>query len=94
MARLNKAQVEALLATYDASPIDSLTVALRIALDAPATEWAALLELADFSAARHRRLLRGEPLALDELAAELNEVRGLPTHRPLSHPPAGGETNV
>lgn len=85
MARLSKAQVEALLARYDASPIDSLTAALRVALDAPLMEWVALLELADFSVARHQRLLRGEPVALDELAAELNEVREVAAHRPPSH---------
>ena len=86
MARLSKSQAEALLAAYDASPIDSLTSALRIALDAPAMEWAALLDLADFSAARQQRLLRGEAVALDELAAELNEVRDVAAHRPPSHP--------
>lgn len=88
MARLSKAQVEVLLATYDSAPIDSLTAALRIALDAPAMEWTALLGLADFSAARHQQLLRGDPAALDELAAELNEVREVATHR-LPFRPAG-----
>lgn len=91
MARLSKAQVEAMLATYDAAPIQSLTSALRIALDAPAMEWAALLGLADFSAARSQRLLRGEAAALDELVAELNEVRGVAARMLPSHPADAGD---
>lgn len=92
MARLSKAQVEALLVSYDASPIESLSAALRIALDAPMIEWSALLELTEFSAIRHQRLLRGDTAALDELAAELNEVREVAAHRPPSHLAAAGDS--
>lgn len=75
MTRLSKANVEALLATYDAEPITALTAALRVALDAPSLEWAQLLQLADFPADRRRRLRAGHPDALDRLAADLNELR-------------------
>ena len=77
MTRLGKAHVEALLATYDAGPVAALTAALRIALDAPTLEWAELLHLADLSSRRRGQLLDGEPAALDQLAAELNELRNL-----------------
>ena len=82
MTRLGKAQVEALLATYDSAPIDALTTALRIALDAPTFEWPELLHLADFSSHRRGRLLDAESSALDQLAAELNEVRMVPRLKP------------
>ena len=77
VTRLGKAHVEALLATYDAGPVAALTAAMRIALDAPTLEWEELLQLADFSSDRRRLLLDGEPSALDQLAAELNELRTL-----------------
>lgn len=91
VAKLTKAQVEALLATYDSAPIDSLTTVLRIALDAPTLDWVALLELAGFSDMRRQRLLRGEPAALDELAGELNEVREVSAHRLRFHSADGGD---
>lgn len=75
MTRLGKAQAEALLADYDAAPIEALTTALRITLDAPSLEWAALVDLADVGGQRREALLQGEPAALDALAAELNELR-------------------
>ncbi len=81
MTRLGKAQVEALLANYDAASMDALTHALRITLDAPTLEWAALVDLADFSGQRKQHLLRGDPATLDELAAELNEVREVAARR-------------
>lgn len=86
MNRLGKAQVEALLADYDAAPIEALTVALRIALGAPQLDWMALLDLADFEDARRQRLQLGDQAALDELATELNEVRCVAARMPPSRP--------
>ena len=82
VARLDKAHVEALLADYDAAPIESLTIALQVALDLPTLDWAALLDLADLPDERRQQLLRGDPVALDELAAELNEVREVAVRTP------------
>jgi hypothetical protein len=79
--RLSKAQVEALLANYDAHPVSALTIALRTVLDAPTLGWSELLERADISAVRRQRLLADEPSALDALAAELNETRTLELFR-------------
>ncbi len=67
--------MEALLANYDAEPVAALTAALRIALDAATLEWVELLQLANISSHRRRQLLDGEPSALDQLVAELNELR-------------------
>ena len=77
MTRLQKAHVEALLRDYDADPIAALTTALRAALDQPDADWAALLAATPLSTGHRNRLLAGEQTALDELAAELNETRGL-----------------
>lgn len=74
--------MEALLANYDAAPIEALTNALRIALDAPTLEWAALVVLADVPHQRREALLEGEQTALDDLAAELNEYRNVAWLRP------------
>ena len=74
--------MEALLADYDTAPIDVLTNALRIALDAPTLEWAALVNLADWPHERREALLEGERSALDDLAAELNELRNVAQLRP------------
>ena len=82
MTRLGKAQVEALLAGYDAAPIEALTNALRVALDAPTLEWAALIVLADVPHERREALLEGEQTALDDLASELNELRNVAQLRP------------
>ncbi len=75
MSRLTKADVESLLGCYDADPVGALTAALRVALDRPDLEWTALVKLAGFSCARRIRLQGNDPEALDELAAELNELR-------------------
>jgi len=75
--RLRKADVERLLADYDADPIATLTVALRVALATPDATWETLLERAPIGAERRERLRQGDELALDELAAELNENRCL-----------------
>lgn len=91
VTRLGKAQVEALLGTYDAAPQRALTVALRIALDSPTLDWAELVDLAEMSDQRRTDLLRGEPLALDSLAAELNEVRCVAARTPPSRPATGDD---
>ena len=77
MSRLKKADVEALLADYDADPVAALTAALQVSLDRPDLEWTALLKVAGLSCARRIRLQGNDPAALDELAAELNELRAL-----------------
>ncbi len=77
MTRLKKAHVEALLRDYDSDPIGALTTALRVALDRPGGYWAALLMAAELPHDRRSRLEAGDPASLDELAAELNETRGL-----------------
>ncbi|MCE9623300.1 MAG: hypothetical protein K8R99_13235 [Actinomycetia bacterium] len=77
MTRLKKAHVETLLREYDTDPIRALTTALRVALDRPGADWPALLAAAPLPASRRDRLQASEQAALDELAAELNEARGL-----------------
>lgn len=77
MRRLRKADVEALLRDYDQDPIGALTAALRIVLDRPRDDWAALLVAAPLSDSRRGALLVGDQTALDELAAQLNEVRSV-----------------
>lgn len=81
MSRLKKTDVESLLAGYDADPVGALTAALRVALDRPELEWTALVKLAGFSCARRIRLQGNDPAALDELAAELNELRVVTSDR-------------
>ncbi|MGB8860775.1 MAG: hypothetical protein WCC60_16065 [Ilumatobacteraceae bacterium] len=81
MSRLRKSDVEVLLDTYDADPVAALTLALRVALDEPTMEWTALVKLAGFSCARRIRLQGVDPAALDELAAELNELRMVASDR-------------
>ncbi|MBI4882734.1 MAG: hypothetical protein HY826_01615 [Actinobacteria bacterium] len=77
--RLNKRHVEALLGNYDAQPIVALTAALRVVLDEPDADWQALIGASGLPAERRQRLLAGEQAALDLLARELNELRGLAT---------------
>ena len=77
IARLKKTQVERLLGDYDAGPVAALSAALRIVLDMPDDDWAALLAAAPLDAARRRLLLGGDASSLDHLAAELNERRDL-----------------
>ena len=77
MTALKKRDVEVLLDRYDADPVAALTAALRVALDRPDLDFTALVKLAGFSCARRIRLQAQEPAALDELLAELNELRTL-----------------
>lgn len=81
MSRLKKADAAALMDGYDADPVGALTAALRVALDRPDLEWTALVKLAGFSCARRIRLQGNDPVALDELAAELNELRVVTSNR-------------
>jgi hypothetical protein len=84
--RLTKRDVERLLADYDADPVGALTVALRRATGAVDTaSWADVVALATADPHRREALLRGDVAALDELARELNELRGL---APDPGPPA------
>ena len=77
IAALTKAQVERLLADYDADPIGALTTALRRVLHLPHATWAELLAAAPIDAGRRALLLSGDQTSLDRLVAELNERRGL-----------------
>lgn len=79
MTRLKKIDVELLMAAYDADPVGALTAALRVALDRTDGEWTELLKAAGFSCSRRIRLQGNDPAALDELAAELNELRMVPS---------------
>ena len=77
ITRLKKIQVEQLLGDYDADPVAALSTALRVVLDMPGADWAALLAASPLDAARRRLLLDGDASSLDQLAAELNERRDL-----------------
>ncbi len=75
--RLGKRHVEALLAGYDTDPVEALTQALRHVLQAPDAEWAQLVVLCGFLPGRTAALAAHDVRALDELAAELNEMRAI-----------------
>ncbi len=84
MSRLKKADAERLMHDYDVDPVGALVTALRVALDEPMLEWTALVKAAGFSCARRIRLQGHDPAALDELAAELNELRTVPSQPALT----------
>jgi hypothetical protein len=75
--RLSKRDVEALLRDYDADPVRALTAALSIVLGRPGSAWHDLISTAPFGDERRRALAARDTRALDSLAAELNEERGL-----------------
>jgi hypothetical protein len=77
IATLTKAQVERLLADYDADPIVAVTRALRRVLRMPDATWVELLDAAPIDAGRRQLLLSGDQASLDRLVAELNERRRL-----------------
>lgn len=81
IGRLKKVDAERLLADYDADPIAALTSALRIVLDMPDAEWAALLAAAPLDDGRRQRLREADESTLDQLAAELNERRSFGSQR-------------
>lgn len=74
--RLTKTAAVALLRDYDDDPITALSVALRLVLERDGT-WPELIAAAPITDTRRAALLAGEQGALDSLAAELNELRGL-----------------
>ena len=78
MTRLRKVDVERLLASYDGDPVGALTEAMRTVLDRPGDGWASLLAASGLSPERVALLRTGNQGALDDLAAELNELRTLP----------------
>ncbi|MFM2078837.1 MAG: hypothetical protein RJA49_2727 [Actinomycetota bacterium] len=75
MTALKKRDVEQLLETYDVDPVAALTTALRTTLDRPDLDFTALVKLAGFSCAQRIRLQAHDAVAMDELVAELNELR-------------------
>lgn len=75
--RLRKVDVERMMATYDDDPVSSLTTALQVVLGLPGEHWTALVRSAGFTCARRIRLQALEMSALDELLAELNEMRAV-----------------
>ena len=77
MPRLAKRHAEALLARYDDDPVGALRAALAVVLARPGASFADLVAAAPLDPARRAALLAGEVAALDALAAELNEARGL-----------------
>ncbi len=76
--RLTKADALTLLVTYDRDPIAALSVALRRLLERPHGTWPELVGAIEADPCRRDALVAGQLEALDELAAELNERRGLP----------------
>ncbi len=81
MTALRKSDVERMMADYDRDPVEALTTALRIALDRPDAGWTDLVSAAGYGCARRIRLQAQETAALDELAAELNELRAVSPDR-------------
>ncbi len=66
-----------MLREFDADPIGTLTIALRVVLERGDATWPELVAAAQLTDTRSVALLVGEHRALDELATELNELRTL-----------------
>jgi hypothetical protein len=81
IAGLTKRDVEHLLAAFDHDPVAALADALRRVLDQPSLDWPELLACAAerrlLTGGERDALLGGDLGALDQLAGELNELRGL-----------------
>jgi hypothetical protein len=79
--RLTKRDVEVLLSTYDADPVAALERALRKLSGGNGASFdeliGSLVHDGVLDPARQRALVARDVDALDELAAELNETRGL-----------------
>ena len=75
--RLTKAEAAALLRDYDSDPSRALGSALGAVLGLTDHTWAEMLAAAPISDTRRAALLSGDERALDDLAAELNELRTL-----------------
>ena len=82
MARLTKRDAEVLMDAVDGDPLAVMTQMLGKVLDRPGARWEALVAGGGFPAERAARLLARDRNALYELAAELNELRGLEHDRP------------
>jgi len=78
VARLGKRDVEQLLATYDADPVEALRGALATVLDRPGADWSTVLAASGLPPAAVASLRAADPSALDDLARTLNELRTLP----------------
>jgi len=63
------------MVAYDTDPVGALTEALKHVLQTADADWASLIALCGFSPSRAGRLIARDVRALDELAAELNEMR-------------------
>jgi hypothetical protein len=77
VTRLTKHDAEALLDLVDREPVGILTRLLAKVLDQPGATWPELVAAAPFPPERRDALLREDPAALYDLAAELNERREL-----------------
>jgi hypothetical protein len=81
--RLSKRDVEALLARYDDDPVAALESALRRLCNRPLAGFDELIGglacTGRLTTDRQLALAARDIAALDALAAELNETRGLPT---------------
>jgi hypothetical protein len=91
IARLTKRDAESLLNDFDRDPVAALTIALRVALDQHDANWPTLIAATGFTETRAAALLTAESRALDELAAELNELREV---RPFEEPDEPGPTDA
>lgn len=78
MTELKKRDVERMMTQYERDPVAALTGALRVVLERPDLDFTALVKVAGFDCARRIRLQAKDESALDELCAELNELRTLP----------------
>jgi hypothetical protein len=77
MTRLTKRDAEALLDLVDREPVGILTRLVAKVLDRPGASWPELVAALPFPDERKAALLRQDPAALYDLAAELNERREL-----------------
>jgi hypothetical protein len=77
MHRLSKADVEALLQTYDTDPIASLTRALSVVLGNELATWQEALEQLPSDTFNISALLQEEIVHLDALVKRLVENRSL-----------------
>jgi hypothetical protein len=92
MARLTKHDAERLLADYDADPVGALTVAVQIATGRHDAGWDELVASVTDDPHRRAALVARDVSALDALARELNELRGLERAAPATGRPAATRT--
>ena len=77
MRRLKKFEIEELLATYDADPIASLTIAVGLIFNVDFDSWEQAVAALPFSNQRKQDLMMGTTQALDQLLKQLVEERTL-----------------